>query len=90
MNGQEATSDAHTVADYWGGNYTTWATLWLVFALVCSAVGLLLAFDGHTYKQQHKTPGDVESQGGNVMLTPTAPPPPTAPVRREGLAVEIY
>lgn len=68
VNGQEATSDAHTVAEYWGGTYTTWATLWLVFALVCSAVGLLLAFDGRTYKQQQKAPVDTQLPCENTIM----------------------
>mmetsp|Transcript_51991 Transcript_51991/g.110471 ORF Transcript_51991/g.110471 Transcript_51991/m.110471 type:complete len:336 (+) Transcript_51991:94-1101(+) len=59
VNGQEATSDAHTVAEYWGGDYKTWATLWFTFASVCSAIGLLLAFDGLTYKSQQKGTSDT-------------------------------
>ena len=55
VNGQEVESDAHAVADVWGGGtYAAWASLWLGFALVCSAVGLLCAFDGHTYKEEKK------------------------------------
>ena len=46
VNGQEASSDAHIEAEYWGWSYTTWVTIWLIFALVCSVVGMLLAFGG--------------------------------------------
>lgn len=68
VNGEESTSDAHTVAEYWGGSYTFWATLWLLFALACSAVGLLFAFDGHTYKQNQKATEDNNNK--EVMQLP--------------------
>lgn len=54
VNGQPTEGDAHTVAEYWGGTNIIWATYWLIFALVCSAIGLLFAFDGHVYKQHQK------------------------------------
>eukprot|EP00581_Thalassiosira_minuscula_P000839 CAMPEP_0183740876 /NCGR_PEP_ID=MMETSP0737-20130205/60740_1 /TAXON_ID=385413 /ORGANISM="Thalassiosira miniscula, Strain CCMP1093" /LENGTH=297 /DNA_ID=CAMNT_0025976043 /DNA_START=14 /DNA_END=907 /DNA_ORIENTATION=- len=71
VNGQPATSDAHTVAEYWGGAYTTWATLWLLFALMCSAIGLLLAFDGNTYKQQQKETNNMQVHcDDTIVATP--------------------
>mmetsp|Transcript_33892 Transcript_33892/g.59517 ORF Transcript_33892/g.59517 Transcript_33892/m.59517 type:complete len:314 (-) Transcript_33892:321-1262(-) len=80
VNGQEASSDAHSVAEYWGGSYTTWATIWLVFALVCSAVGLLLAFDGKTYKQQQNAEGDIESPGENEIAATAVPVATAVPI----------
>ncbi|KAL7537625.1 hypothetical protein ACHAXR_010034, partial [Thalassiosira sp. AJA248-18] len=68
VNGQESTSDAHSVAEYWGGTYVMWATIWLIFALVCSAVGLLFAFDGHTLKQEQKQ----QQHGGQKASAPAA------------------
>lgn len=81
VNGQEATSDAHAVAERWGGSYVAWATWWLVFALICSAVGLLFAFDGNTYKKDQREQaaggkvagGDVESFGEDANASPTLP-----------------
>lgn len=82
VNGQAATSDAHTVAEHWGGHYTTWATWWLVFALGCSAVGLLCAVDGVAYKRQRRqergmatpsyNPAYVEAGAAAPATTPPA------------------
>ena len=47
-------SDAHSVADYIGMSYLFWATLWFIFAIVASLVGLLCVFDGVTYKEEQK------------------------------------
>jgi len=45
VNGQEYSTDAHTVSNYWGGDYRTWATLWLIFGFVMTFVGLIFARD---------------------------------------------
>ncbi|KAL7551565.1 hypothetical protein ACHAWF_014755 [Thalassiosira exigua] len=66
VNGEEATSDAHTVAEHWGGTNLSWATFWLIFALGCSAVGLLFAFDGQTYKKDQKQKGASIGGGGQT------------------------
>jgi len=68
VNGEEATSDAHAVAMYWGGSNILWATFWFMFALVCSAVGLLLVFDGVTYKKELKS-RDMECPSENPAYT---------------------
>ena len=39
------TTDAHTVADVWGGDYRVWATIWFCLSLVMTAVGIIFAFD---------------------------------------------
>ena len=39
-----------------------WASMWFVFALVCSAVGLIFAVDGHTYKK-----GVKEQQKNDIV-----------------------
>ena len=80
MNGREASSDAHSVAEYWGWSYKTWATTWLVFALVCSAVGLLFAFDGRTYKQQQNSEGDIELPGENEIAATAVPVATAMPI----------
>jgi len=52
VNGQEVEGDAHSVADYWGGISIIWASLWFVFALGCSSIGLIFAIDRSTYKKE--------------------------------------
>jgi len=43
--GQLMSSDAHTVAEYWGGDYRVWATIWFILALALTAVGIIFARD---------------------------------------------
>lgn len=45
-----------------GGTNLIWASMWFVFALVCSAVGLVFAVDGHTYKK-----GVKEQQKNDIV-----------------------
>ena len=52
MNGEPMESDAHSVSDYIGMSYLFWATLWFIFAIVLSLVGLLCVLDGVTYKEE--------------------------------------
>jgi len=88
VNGEEVTSDAHAVAEYWGGTYATWATWWLLFSLACSAIGLLFAFDGTTYKQGQKGAaagtGDVELPRENNIVSSNAVAVPV------GAPISIY
>ena len=42
-----------------------WASLWFVFALVCSTVGLIFAIDGHTYKKGVKQLQQKQKQQQN-------------------------
>jgi len=61
VNGEPVYSDAHTVAEYAGGTYVMWATIWMVFAVIMSTIGLVFAVDGHTYKkgqEQMRPTGD--------------------------------
>lgn len=51
VNGEPVYSDAHTVAEYAGGTYVMWATIWMIFAVIMSTIGLVFALDGHTYKK---------------------------------------
>merc|ERR1712183_356473 len=46
VNGQPSSTDAHMMAVIQGGNHVMWALLWLVFALFCAAIGILLAIPG--------------------------------------------
>lgn len=64
VNGNPVNSDAHTVAEYAGGTYIMWATIWMVFAIVMSTIGLLFAFDGRTYKKGQQ----AQSSGGDYYM----------------------
>ena len=46
VNGEETSTDAHTMADLKGGNAAMWATIWLVLALVLTVCGVLFAIPG--------------------------------------------
>ena len=50
----ESENDAMAVAEQWGGTNIMWASFWFIFALVCSVIGLLFAFDGITYKKHER------------------------------------
>ena len=71
VNGQEVEGDAHSVAGYWGGISIMWASLWFVFALGCSSIGLIFALDGSTYKkekqQQQKTVDDKLTEAAEIQ-----------------------
>jgi hypothetical protein len=45
VNGEIVYTDAHTVAQKWGGDYRTWATIWLTMSIVLTAFGILFAKD---------------------------------------------
>jgi len=46
VNGQESSTDAHTMADLKGGSAAVWATVWLVLALLLTLAGILFAIPG--------------------------------------------
>ena len=54
VNGQESSTDAHSVADLIGMTYGFWAFLWLLFGLIMSAIGLFFPFDGVTVAQNKR------------------------------------
>lgn len=81
VNGQQSSTDAHTVADLWGLTYQIWALIWLIFGFVMSAIGLLLPFNGVTYlmnqNQQRKQQKQAElafTGGGGGTATTTMTP----------------
>lgn len=69
VNGQPVYSDAHTVAEYAGGTYVMWATIWMIFAIVMSTIGLVFALDGHTYKKGQKQQQQSQASGDYYMHT---------------------
>lgn len=87
VNGEESENDAMAVAEHWGGTNIMWALIWFVFALGCSAIGLLFAFDGLTYKKQErqqKTTNKKQERKQDVAKDPelgssSFPPPATNP-----------
>ena len=46
INGEAASSDAHTMAEYVGGSFMAWAILWLILAIVLTVSGILFAIPG--------------------------------------------
>jgi len=46
INGEAASSDAHTMADYVGGSFMAWAILWLILAIVLTVLGIVFAIPG--------------------------------------------
>lgn len=100
VNGQSSSTDAHTVADLWGVTYGFWASVWLIFGLFMSAIGLLFPFDGITYakerKQQTKEKANSTKSTGlpqyrqpelplvTATAVPTAPLAEQPPARNPG------
>lgn len=63
VNGQEMESDAHSVADQWGGDYHAWATFWMIQTVVLTAVGVLFARDARQVKKTSSA-----AQGGSSTV----------------------
>jgi hypothetical protein len=38
-------TDAQSVAEYWGNDYRFWSTIWLIYAIVMTLIGLIFARD---------------------------------------------
>lgn len=65
VGGEEVTrTDAHSVADGWGGDYRTWAWVWLIMSLVMTVLGILFSFDARQLPQWAKN--NSGSGGGTV------------------------
>jgi hypothetical protein len=86
------TSDAHTVAEYWGLHYRFWAMLWFVLSMVLTAIGIIFAFNAREntlFKGRNMTYDNRVRQdtiGAEVLpvtyITPTvtqSSAPPSAP-----------
>ncbi|KAI2490151.1 Peptidase M50B-like [Fragilaria crotonensis] len=56
VGGQLSTTDAAAVAEYWGNDYRFWATLWLVFAIVMTLIGLVFAKDAKEMPRNKRQP----------------------------------
>jgi hypothetical protein len=80
-------TDAHAVADSWGGDYRVWAMIWLCLSFALTAVGIALAFDAREtnwFKESSGTasPATAYTNFGSlpaVATTPYRPSQPTAP-----------
>jgi len=46
VNGQPSSTDAHTMADLVGGSSGIWASVWLIFSLLMTVLGLVFAIPG--------------------------------------------
>ena len=70
--GELMNSDAHTVAEYWGGDYRVWATIWLLTAIVLTAVGVLYARDARAL--HHGTTTTTPGTTAAAAVVPTTTP----------------
>jgi amino acid transporter len=57
------------VAEYWGNDYRFWATLWLVFAIVMTLIGLVFAKNAKEMPRNKKQP---EYNQQNQVPVPTS------------------
>ncbi|KAL3923755.1 MAG: hypothetical protein SGILL_001467 [Bacillariaceae sp.] len=93
VGGEEVTtSDAHTVAEKWGGDYRFWAILWLCMSAAFTTIGIIFAFNAkHNRLMGHKgTTSDDNNNNSvnneiidaevNYAQNQTSAPPPSAPV----------
>jgi Peptidase M50B-like len=65
VGGEETTStDAHSTADGWGGDYRMWAWIWLILSLVLTVLGVLFSVDARQLPQWTKNCGG--GGGGRV------------------------
>mmetsp|Transcript_26324 Transcript_26324/g.39874 ORF Transcript_26324/g.39874 Transcript_26324/m.39874 type:complete len:324 (+) Transcript_26324:157-1128(+) len=48
VDGEKFQTDAHQVSEYWGNDYTFWATAWLIFGIVMTLIGVVLARDARS------------------------------------------
>jgi Peptidase M50B-like len=55
VNGQQMSSDAHTVAEIWGLHYLFWATLWLLMSFAATFIGIVCARDARELSRNKKT-----------------------------------
>lgn len=82
--GQLMNSDAHTVAELWGGDYRLWAWIWLVMAAVLTLVGIFGARNARPLPWLNNSNGmngtstGATMAGVNYSAAPTTqePPPP--------------
>jgi hypothetical protein len=63
VGGEHTTStDAHSVADGWGGDYRTWAWTWLIMSFVLTVLGVLFSIDARQLPQWAR---NCDGGGGN-------------------------
>ena len=67
--GELRNTDAHTVAETWGGDYRVWATIWLVMSIVLTLVGIFAARDARALPWSNST----SSTSNNYTTTYTKP-----------------
>lgn len=94
VNGEPVYSDAHTVAEYAGGTYVMWATIWMVFAIIMSTLALVFAVDGNTYRKGKKQQQSSLVSDDYKMFTQDAEQPQTKPQTNTEVpmasVVEVY
>jgi hypothetical protein len=97
VNGEVRNSDAHTVAEFWGGTYILWATWWLVFATIMSAIGIIFVIEPRVPVQPSTTTTTTLPTTTTTTTTYTKPSvfttttyqPPTPQEQQPQMAVVV-
>lgn len=83
--GEMRSTDAHTVAESWGGDYRMWASIWLTMSIVLTIVGILGARDARALPWSQVTTSSTTNYFINNDNATTAPTT-TTPVVKYGNA----
>ena len=87
VGGEEVfSSDAHVVAEFWGGNFRVWASMWLLLSLVLTGLGVWLSRDGRPIPAWLKkyTNGAGAAGSGVTGTTAVVAPTTTTTARPSG------
>jgi Peptidase M50B-like len=74
VGGELQYTDAHTVSEYWGNDYRFWATIWLVYAIVMTLIGLIFAKDAKELSRNKNVKHPQEYQQQQPLPIPVATP----------------
>jgi len=66
--GELRNTDAHSVAEGWGGDYRVWATIWLIMSIVMTTVGILAARDARALPWSNSTTSNNTSSPSTTTL----------------------
>ena len=73
VGGELSNTDAHTVAQYWGNDYRFWATLWLIFAIVMTLIGLIFAKNAKEMPRNRTSKASQPNQQQQQIRIPESP-----------------
>jgi Peptidase M50B-like len=69
-DGEEVNTDAHSVAEKWGGDYRLWAITWMIMSLVATAIGIVFARDAGELKWTRSRVAPMD-HGAAAAATPS-------------------